>query len=120
MPKRKKSALEKFFSFKRHRRRFGAKDAFGALVDFDSMKQNLIKAKSQKYTHGSENDLLLHLKNLESEFNEEPELLYYHAKLNVLLRREVRVIDTFERFKTLWDKERKFLLKHLAKIPFIR
>ena len=113
MPKRKKSALEKFFSFKRHRRRFGAKDALGTLVDFDSMKRNLIKAKSQKYTHGSENDLLRHLKNLESEFNEEPELLYYHAKLNVLLRREVRVIDTFERFKTLWGKERKFLLKHL-------
>ena len=72
MPKRKKSALEKFFSFKRYRRRFGAKDALGTLVDFDSMKRNLIKAKSRKYTHGSENDLLRHLKNLESEFNEEP------------------------------------------------
>ena len=84
MPKRKKSALEKFFSFKRHRRRFGAKDALDSLVDFDSMKRNLTKAESQKYTHGSENDLLHHLKNLNLNFTKNlnyfiimPSLMYF-------------------------------------------
>ena len=113
MPKRKKTVFENFFSFKRHRRRFGAKDALDSLVDFESMKQNIIKAESQKYTHGSENDLLRHLKNLESEFHEEPELLYYHAKLNVLLRREYKIKETFKSFRALWNQESKFLLDSL-------
>ena len=110
MPKRKKTIFENFFSFKRHRRRFGAKNALDSAVDFESMKLNLIKAESQNYTHGSDNDLVVHLKNLESEFHKEPELLYYHAKLNVLLRREYKIKETFNSFRALWNQEYKFLL----------
>ncbi len=113
MPKRKKSVFENFFSFKRHRRRFGAKKAVESLVDFELMKHTLIKPESRKYTHGSDNDLVSHLKNLASEFHEEPELLYYHAKLNVLLRREYKTKETFNSFRVLWNQESKFLLDSL-------
>ena len=113
MPKRKKSAFENFFSFKRHRRRAGAKKVLSTVVDFESMKHSLTKSESQKYTHGSDNDLLSHLKNLASEFHQESELLYYHAKLNVLLRREYKTKETFNSFRVLWNKESKFLLDHL-------
>ena len=113
MPKRKKSAFENFFSFKRHKRRVGAKKALRTVVDFESMKHSLTKAESQKFTHGSDNDLLVHLSNLASEFHEKPEMLYYHAKLNVLLRREYKTMETFNSFRALWDKEFQFLLDHL-------
>lgn len=113
MPKRKKSAFENFFSLKRHRRRFGASKALDDVIDFESMKKVLTRSESQKFTHGSENDLLSHLHNLASEFHDKPELLYYHAKLNVLLRREYKTQETYQCFRSLWTQEHKFLLNHL-------
>ena len=113
MPKRKKSAFENLFSFKRHRRRIGANKAIDSAVDFALMKKCLTNSASQQFTHGSDNDLLSHLENLAAEFYEKPELLYYHAKLNVLLRREYKVPETFKTFRTLWDQEYKFLLEQL-------
>ena len=113
MPKRKKSAFENFFSFKRHRRRIGASKVFDSGVDFASMKRRKANSASQQFTHGSDNDLISHLGNLVAEFHEKPELLYYHAKLNVLLRREYKVRKTFQNFRTLWDQEHEFLLEEL-------
>ena len=113
MPKRKKSAIENFFSLKRYWRRVGAKNAVDSVTNFLSMKERLTNAQTPGYTHGSENDLASHLDNLANEFYEQPELLYYHAKLNVLLRREYKIKKTFEKFSFLWEKEHKFLLEHL-------
>lgn len=113
MPKRKKSAFENFFSFKRHRRRIGASKAVDSVVDLGLMKRRQTNSESQQFTHGSDNDLIRHLGNLAAEFHEMPELLYYHAKLIVLLRREYKVRETFQKFYDLWDQEHRFLLEHL-------
>jgi len=113
MPKRKKSAFENFFSFKRHRRRLGGNKVIGSDVDFVAMKKRLTKSASQQFTHGSDSDLTTHIENLAAEFYEKPELLYYHAKINVLLRREYKVQETFQNFRALWDQECDFLLEHL-------
>ncbi len=113
MPKRKKSVFENFFSIKRHRRRIGARKAIDSVVNLESMKKSMTKSESLQFTHGSDNDLTKHLDKLAAEFYEKPELLYYHGKLNVLLRREYKVRETFIDFRSLWDKEYEFLLDHL-------
>lgn len=113
MPTRKKFAFERFFSLKQHRRRHGAKKALEAIQDFKSMKQTVIDAESKMYTYGSENDLSQHLENLRKEFHGASELEFYHAKLNVLLRRKFETAKTFQKLCDLWEKEYEFLIQHL-------
>jgi hypothetical protein len=113
MSKRKKSALERLFSFNQHRRRFGAKDLILSDLNFTVMKDTIIDSESQCYTHGSKNDLKHHLNDLRNEFHGATELEYYHAKLNVLLRRKFKTKETFQKFKKLWQAECRFLIKHL-------
>jgi hypothetical protein len=113
MPRRKKSAFERFFSIKQHRRRLGAsKIALGG-ADFERMKCDFVDTDSQSYTHGSENDLPGHLNNLRKEFHGATELEYYHAKLNVLLRRGFQTEVTFRKFTELWEAEHDFLIEQL-------
>jgi hypothetical protein len=114
MPRRKKSAFERFFSFKQHRRRFGAAKIIAADgPDLECMRRTVVDTESQCYTHGSENDLQEHLNNLRKEFHGTTELEYYHAKLNVLLRRDFQTEETFRKFTELWDAEHDFLIEHL-------
>jgi hypothetical protein len=113
MPRRKKSALEHFFSFKQYRRRLGAAKTITSDLDFEAMKRATIDAQSKSYTYGSETDVNHHLENLRCEFHGATELEYYHAKLNVLLRRRYKTKETFEAFHVLWDAEHRFLLQYL-------
>lgn len=113
MPRRKKSAFERFFSFKQHRRRFGASKITAGRADFDRMKLEAVDTESKSFTHGSENDLQAHLNNLRKEFHGATELEYYHAKLNVLLRRGFQTEETFRKFTELWEAEYAFLIEHL-------
>ena len=114
MPKRKKSALENFFSWKRHKRRIGAKGVVAQHdLDFSSMKHQVIDEGEVSYTHGSATSVQEHFANLRREFHGKSELEFYHAKLNVLLRREYQVAETFQSLRTLWEEESEFLLKHL-------
>ena len=114
MPKRKKSNFEKWFSFSRHKRRFGAKKISRQLNDDFSKLRNLkIEGDEIKYTHGSKDNLDEHLINLRSEFIGNSELCYMHAKIIVLIRREYQIKKNFEMFEQLWSKEKVFLLKNL-------
>lgn len=112
---RKKSRFENFFSWNQHRKRLGALEASSKLetVDISSLKQKTVKNNVTTYTHGADKNLSNHLRNLGAEFSGESELLYYHAKLIVLIRREHKVDANFNKFNELWDTEGSFLIKKL-------
>ena len=115
MSRRRKTRIEKWFSFNRYRRRFGARALAGDLLDDDleALKRTLVSGGEAEYAYGSLPDLQAHLQRLRQEFIGRPELLYHHAALIVLIRRESEVVRNFARFKQLWLAEQAFLTEHL-------
>ena len=115
MTRRRKTRIEKWFSFNRYRRRFGARTAASELLgaDLQTLKQTLVSGEDAEYAYGSLPDLQAHLQRLRREFVGRPELLYHHAGLVVLIRREFDVARNFARFKALWLAEQEFLSEQL-------
>ena len=115
MPPRKKSKFEQWFSFSRHQRRFGADQIYASLesIDIPQLKAKIISGDHVQYTYGSDKDLNTHIQNLRQEFVGQPELNHYHASLIVLIRREIDVLENYQKFKALWLSECDFLLKSL-------
>lgn len=111
---REKSKLEKLFSFKRYKRRFGAKELSSMIsTDFDSQINNIISVDEKVYTHGSSDNIEEHFKVLKNEFAGESELCYTHAKIIVLIRREFEQEKHYKIFEALWNEQKEFLLKNL-------
>ncbi|QIL82851.1 hypothetical protein G7047_25090 [Diaphorobacter sp. HDW4A] len=114
---RRKSAFEKWFSFTRHRRRFGADEHVQRLdaQGFEKLRESIIQSEGDdaKYAHGASVNLDEHLAKVRREFIGQSELLYQHAMLIVLIRREADVAANYERFKRMWMAERDFLTTHL-------
>jgi hypothetical protein len=115
MSLRRKTRIEKWFSFSRHRRRFGARALASDLlgVDVETLKRTLVSGDEVEYASGSLPDLQAHLQRLRREFVGRPELLYHHAALIVLIRREFEVARNFSRLKQLWLAEQTFLSEQL-------
>lgn len=114
MARRDKTKLEKFFSLSRHKRRVNAKNlSLNISKDFKLQKETRLDGLDKKYTYGSSNDLEEHFNSLKSEFSGESELVYTHAKIIVLIRREFEEKKYFEIFEQLWSEEKDFLLKNL-------
>ena len=113
MSPRKKSRLERLLSFNRHRQRWGAAKYASAGGNFAAMKAHIIDNGAAVQTRGSDKSLERHLQSLRCEFSGQPELLWHHARLIVLIRREFRTAETYAQFRTLWDAERSFLCEHL-------
>jgi len=113
MVKRRKTKLERLLSFNQHKKRFGAKAVQNELTDIDALKEKIISDEELTYTHGSDKNVQIHIKALRSEFSDQPELLYYHARLIVLIRREANLKKNLRLFEQLWENEIDFLLKHL-------
>lgn len=115
MATRKKSRLESFLSLNQHRKRLGATKIEKELktVNLNSLKTKFIDLEETSYTHGADKCLTQHLENLQAEFTGQAELLYYHAKLIVLIRRNHKPEIQFQKFKELWSAEGTFLLKEL-------
>lgn len=116
--KRRKNAFEKWFSFNRHRRRFGA----GALDveigqdDLEMLKTQRVPAdegQERVVAHGSAPDLADHLARVRGEFIGMPQLLYRHAQLIVLIRREADTKANYARFEKMWLAETPFLCAEL-------
>lgn len=110
--KRDKKSWEKFFSLKRHRRRFGAtmpefQEGYGPL------KSKLIDGGESVQTRGSSDELNTHLNALRSEFSGQPELVYEHARLIVLIRRDFKAQEAYTELMKMWAEEEDFLLEHL-------
>jgi hypothetical protein len=110
---RKKTKLEKFFSFNQHRRRFGAPKSVIETQGITSLKSTIIPGQKKVYTHGSSKNLKEHLKSLRDEFIGDPELCYVVAKKIVLIRRESKVSENFQSLEKLLKKENEFLFKKL-------
>lgn len=114
MGRRDKTKFEKWFSFSRHKRRFGAKLKSNDIpTDFKNQKKIIINSGKKKYTHGSANDISVHFSALKSEFSGQSYLCWTHAKIIVLIRREFKSDEHFLLFEKLWKEEKKFLLKSL-------
>lgn len=77
------------------------------------MESTFIDAECKSYMHGSKNNLNHHLNDLRKEFHGATELEYYHAELNVLLRRKFKTKKTFKKFQELWHAKHHFLIEHL-------
>ena len=62
---RKKTKFEKWFSFSRHKRRFGAEKVVINMNDKDllSLKKTIIDKEDLQYTHGSEVSIEEHIEN---------------------------------------------------------
>jgi hypothetical protein len=110
--RRKKTPFEKWFSISRHARRKGAVNA-QYNTDYASLKARIIEGDTIRYTHGSKNSLDEHFQDLQSEFIGSSELVYQHAKLIVLIRREADVAKNFALFESLWEQEAEFLLVNM-------
>lgn len=113
MATRKKTKFENLFSFKQFKRRLGHEILKKQDLDYHNLKSKIINTSKTEYTHGSENNIQSHISNLKNEFNGKTELEYYHAKLNVFLRRGIKTKETFKMFTDLWEHEADFLLKNL-------
>ena len=115
MARKPRSRFANFFSFNRYRKRWGSGRASAHLhnTNFDELKLRIIESGSPVYTYGSAKNLSEHLSNLRQEFSGASELLYVHAQLIVLIRREADVASNFKLFEQLWAQEEAFLLQHL-------
>ena len=91
----------------------GAKHVLNDVDEFNKLKLNIIDAGEFKYSHGSNDSLKIHMEELKKEFHGKSELEFYHAQLNVLLRRKYRLKETYKKFKKLWDNEHTYLVKKL-------
>jgi hypothetical protein len=113
MPPRKKSRLENFFSLKQHRRRFSRVAVKAPNADFETLKSQVIEAGESRQTRGSHDNLDQHYEALRLEFSGQSELVFEHARLNVLLRRKVTPRETYAQLEKLWTSETEYLLAHL-------
>lgn len=116
--KRRKTPFEKWFSFTRHRRRFGAGELGAAMdgEDLHALKHRLVEGNAgdvPAYSHGSAADLAEHLARVRGEFVGQPELLYRHAQLIVLIRREADTQANYARLERMWLAETAFLCERL-------
>lgn len=113
--RRQKTRFEKWFSISRHQRRKGAANVMPAIAnaDYAAMKARLIEGEAVVYTHGSKHSLDEHLHDLRAEFVGRSELVYHHAKLIVLIRREADIDANYAAFEALWQQEVEFLLANM-------
>lgn len=114
---RKKSKIERFFSLSHHKKKQGSKKISSDLndIDYERLKQERISIlDNSNYQYKYFKSLDEHLTYLRKEFNGESQLIFYHAKLIVLIRRDVMVKENFERFVNLWKEQRSYLLDNLS------
>lgn len=118
MPRRRKTRFEHWFSLSRHRRRAGA-DALAQSLggrDLRELKETLVEGaqgEQPQYMHGSLVDLRQHIGRLRQEFIGQPELLYHHATLIVMIRRDAQASANFALLRELWLAEPEFLCASL-------
>ena len=111
--RKKPSFLRKFLSLNQHRKRWGAKKYVQNGIDSASLKKQIINIGDAKQTRGSSKSLDQHLQDLRQEFSGQSELIFYHAKLIVLIRRGYKTKKTFKEFQTLWANEHSYLKKKI-------
>lgn len=110
---KKPGHLQRFLSLNQHRKRWGARKHGTSDKTFSEIKNTIIVNDVAGQTRGSEKSVDQHLTNLRREFSGQSELLWYHAKLIVLIRREFQTSAQYAQFRKLWDQEGTFLRQNL-------
>lgn len=110
---KKPSRLRRVLSFNQHRKRWGALRHAPIGTDLSRLKETIIDLGDAEQTRGSSKSLDQHLENLRREFSGQSELLWYHAKLIVLIRREFQTSQQYAEFRSLWEQEGDFLRENL-------
>jgi hypothetical protein len=110
---KKPNRLQRFLSLNQHRRRWKANRHGSHNTSFAKMKRTKIPNEIAVQTRGSEKSLDQHLTNLRREFSGQSDLILYHAKLIVLIRREFQTSTQYAEFRRLWDFESDFLRENL-------
>jgi len=110
---RRKTAFEKFFSLNHQRKKWGAKQYISDTHNYHILKANILDCGTQKTVTSAEKSLPAHMDNLKREFSGQSELLFHHAKLIVLIRREISIQENYKLFRDVWDCESDFLLQNL-------
>lgn len=77
------------------------------------MKASIVNEGKPIQTRGSTRQIDQHIRNLRKEFSGQPELLWHHASLIVLIRREFKVKEVYKHFTQLWSEESEFLCENL-------
>jgi hypothetical protein len=111
--RKKPSFMRNFLSLNQHRKRWGAQKHILNYTDLGKLKKQIIKNGNPKQTRGSSKSLDQHLQDLRQEFSGQSELVFYHAKLIVLIRRGYKTKKSFEEFQILWANEQDYLKKKL-------
>lgn len=116
MVRRKRTAIENFFNLNRYRKRSGAASYTQdlAIRDYEKLKRHTLEGKRpEMFQSYMIKNLDEHMAHLQTAFTGQPELLFYHAKLIVLIRREADLPQNVKQFRHLWEHESDFLLEHL-------
>lgn len=109
----KPSRLRRLLSLNQHRKRWGAFHHASRDTDLNRLKETIIDVGDAEQTRGSTKSLDQHLENLRREFSGQSELLWHHAKLIVLIRREFQTSQQYSEFRSLWVQEGAFLRENL-------
>lgn len=109
----KPSRLRRVLSLNQHRKRWGARRHAPSDTDLSCLKETIIDFGDAEQTRGSTKSLDQHLENLRREFSGQSELLWHHAKLIVLIRREFQTSQQYAEFRSLWEQEGDFLRENL-------
>ncbi|WP_236021305.1 hypothetical protein [Sedimentimonas flavescens] len=105
--------MRRLLSLNQHRKRWGASRHAPSGTDLSCLKETIIDFGDAEQTRGSTKSLDQHLENLRREFSGQSELLWYHAKLIVLIRREFQTSQQYAEFRSLWEQEGDFLRENL-------
>lgn len=82
-------------------------------IDIPSLKTTIVEGEYRGPVHGYHANVDDHVANLRPEFAGLPELCVAHARLIVLIRRKLDLLNTVNIFLQLWQNEYSFLCKHL-------
>ena len=81
--------------------------------DFKAMKLAKVAAQPIAYSFGEKADIEAQFAMLEREFAGQPQLVFFHAKTIVRIRREKGSPRNTALFWDMWTQETAFLLEHL-------
>lgn len=113
MPIRKKTMIERFFSWNRHARRSGSSDVLNCSMSIEEMSHKRVAGIDQVQTRGSCRELQGHIQHLRGEFVGRTELELRHATLIVLIRRGYQTKKVYGCFQELWQEAEDVLLENL-------
>lgn len=79
----------------------------------EEMKSSTIDLGTPVLSRGSAHDLHQHYETLRQEFSGQPELVFYHAFLISLIRREYKTQESYAAFLNLWENNEAWLMENL-------